>query len=467
MNKSSVKAQSTSELDKPPLSWAVDDDEVVFKQRENRSRKPSVVYYLSQDKLADNSSTPQAAAKSSLDIVSPVISTQPSSSSKLLPSAPSLYPVLDHSTDFSTIPQQLDLGPDNIQEVQEEAEEEAEEADNNLNNNSDSEEVDVMAEERSIAPIQFAGSPSEDGESWYRHFNNYCMYKGYDEAKTLGLFKVLLKDNAALWLDSQPQDVLANLASLKTAFDERYRTPEVMRYKSAKEIFSRRQNEDEKVDDYIAAMQKLARTINAEERMVRYAILNGLKPGLSAFVTQKQPETMEELLHAARLAELTCPASKEPDSALSMQLASVQDQLKTMASQWQKLLSSSISSPSDTNQRTSRSPSPGKRVTFVDERRQIGAFNRPPMRQPPRPYYNYPNSSGMRQTFAPAYPRMTQRPNSAITGGRCGKCARPAHMNINLCPAINKNCNFCGQRGHFSAACRAATRAGNMNFNSY
>ena len=52
-------------------------------------------------------------------------------------------------------------------------------------------------------------------------------------------------------------------------------------------------------------MQKLGRTIGAEERMTRYAILNGFRPALQPYVTQKQPDSMDALLQAARMAELT------------------------------------------------------------------------------------------------------------------------------------------------------------------
>ncbi|XP_055633448.1 uncharacterized protein LOC129773822 [Toxorhynchites rutilus septentrionalis] len=36
---------------------------------------------------------------------------------------------------------------------------------------------------------------------------------------------------------------------------------------------------------------------------------------------------------------------------------------------------------------------------------------------------------------------------------RCSRCNRAAHGN-QQCPAIDKNCNSCGRRGHFSATCR-------------
>jgi len=58
-----------------------------------------------------------------------------------------------------------------------------------------------------------------------RHFQHYCHYKGFDADITLGLFKVLMRGNAALWLDFQPQASLADMAALKAAFDPRYKDP--------------------------------------------------------------------------------------------------------------------------------------------------------------------------------------------------------------------------------------------------
>jgi len=39
--------------------------------------------------------------------------------------------------------------------------------------------------------------------------------------------------------------------------------------------------------------------------MLHYAILNGLKPHIASYVTQKAPTTIDDLLSAARVAELT------------------------------------------------------------------------------------------------------------------------------------------------------------------
>jgi len=100
---------------------------------------------------------------------------------------------------------------------------------------------------------------------------------------------------------------------LKTAFDERYKTPEIMKYKSAKLIFSQTQKDQQTVDDYIASMLKLAKTIDSDDKLTQRTLLNGLKPNIAAYVTQQQPTSIEAVIQAAGMAELTMPSQTERD----------------------------------------------------------------------------------------------------------------------------------------------------------
>ena len=199
-----------------------------------------------------------------------------------------------------------------------------------------------MAEERTVVPVAFSGKPDEDGDVWLRHFLNYCRYKDYTDAKSLALIKVLLAGNAAVWLDSLPNATLTDFNALQQAFNERYKTPEIIKFRSAKEIFSRRQQPNESCDDYIAHMRKLARQISADDKMTRYAVLNGLLPHISSFVTQRQPENMDRLLEAARLAELTNVPKPPSETILSDQLADVQAEVKKLAQKWDSMTTAPV-----------------------------------------------------------------------------------------------------------------------------
>ena len=58
-------------------------------------------------------------------------------------------------------------------------------------------------------------------------------------------------------------------------------------------------------------MIKLGKVIDVSEDMLRYAILNGLKPDIATYVTQRNPQSLGELLAAARIAELTLPSARD------------------------------------------------------------------------------------------------------------------------------------------------------------
>ena len=248
---------------------------------------------------------------------------------------------------------------------------------------------DDMTEERNVTPPTFSGKTEEDGDVWIRHFLNYCRYRDYNDAKSLALIKVLLTGNAAVWLDSLPADTVGNFGRLQQAFNERYKTPEILKYRSAKEIFSRRQQPNESCDEYIAHMRKLARQIEADEKMTRYAILNGLSPQIASFVTRQRPENIDSLLEAARLAEITNPPKSASETALSEQLAEVQSEVKKLALKWDCMTTAPVSDRLEHPTMDGRSPSPRRRVSFNVPRGDL------------REDYNTPRGAPMRPSSRP------------------------------------------------------------------
>jgi len=106
----------------------------------------------------------------------------------------------------------------------------------------------------SIYPQNFKGTTTENADTWQRHSNNYCAYKGYDKPKTKALFRIVLIDSAALWFDSLTADVQNDWGQLKAAFLARHTTPEFMKYKHANGLFNCKQD-TKSVDDFCAYMQ--------------------------------------------------------------------------------------------------------------------------------------------------------------------------------------------------------------------
>jgi len=281
---------------------------------------------------------PRPASAPNLDLVNPSVYLTPpppvlQTVQELQPnvsdhSPPVLHPILQPGVQINLQPN-LDL--DNQEEVIEAGDEDL------VEEVFDSDQDQEMAEERSIAPSTFSGAAVEDAEAWLRHFQNFCHYKGFNDAKALALFKVLLTGNAAIWMDALQDDQKSDYKILTDKFSERYKSSDLMQYRSAKEIFTRRQRADESVDDFCAAIKKLATSLKADDKLVQYALLSGLKSNISNFVIQRKPKTYDEILDAARLAELTIPERTSADSTLSEQLADVQTQVHKLASKWENM----------------------------------------------------------------------------------------------------------------------------------
>ena len=80
-------------------------------------------------------------------------------------------------------------------------------------------------------------------------------------------------------------------------------------------------------------MQRLARKVGADDTMLRFAVINGLRPDIRNHVTRCQPTTWKDLLENAKVGEMCVPVSTTSDTALSVQLELIQDQLEQLTNQ--------------------------------------------------------------------------------------------------------------------------------------
>jgi len=298
-----------------------------------------------------------------------------------------------------------------------------------------------------LMPALYKGTATEDVETWLRHFLNYCAYKDYTEAKKLNLFKLLLTGSAAIWLETLPSDITDSWGNLQTAFLTRYSTPELMRFKSARDWLNRKQGPSESADDFVASMQRLAKSIGADDQMTRFAILNGLRPEIATYVIQRQPTNVKELLDAARIGEM-CVIKPETDSTVTTQIAQVQDQLRQLTA---KLETSRASTVMSVEQRL-RAPS-SKRVHLVD-----GRTARYDTRDcsPRRYVHDYRHDYRHDQDYDNnRQPNVFVRSSSheAQPREQCSKCGLRVHHSLHDCPAINKECFKCARMGHLARVC--------------
>jgi len=227
--------------------------------------------------------------------------------------------------------------------------------------------------------------------------------------------KVLLTEAAANWVESLDEKSTETYAALVTSFKSRYMQPDALKYKSAKELYSRKQKCDESAVAYIETMTKLAREVVADagqaEDFARFAILNGLKSNIANFVLQREPKTLADVVKAARIGEMTSDTVAEDVSSQIQKLHAKIDRMTVVTSMPEQ--------PAEEVYFEDRCPFPAttgdKRVRFnnlgqTDWRRQNAYAPTPAEAQLPqqgqayRQTYDQPyNQQYLRQQWTPRY----------------------------------------------------------------
>jgi len=292
-----------------------------------------------------------------------------------------------------------------------------------------------------LLPSNFEGKPSEDAEAWLNYFNQYSTYKNLvGKPQQIELFKLLMKNQANDFIHSLPASETDTIDHIQDAFKNRYQQSELIRYRSARDIFSRKQEIGEAVDDYVTAMQKMARRVseNGNDDMTRFAIMAGLLPHIANAVVAKAPKTIAELLQAARIAELT--AQPATDTPVLRQLQEVQAEVQKLSLQLRQNTTAAI---------TRRSPTPERRerhVAFNDQQPTTQHSQ-----QSQRPAYRPPANKMPPQHFA-QQPPNTRFPQQTQFAPSCYRCGYAIHEDFRTCPALDpsKRCAYCNKQFHFA-----------------
>ena len=100
-----------------------------------------------------------------------------------------------------------------------------------------------MAEERVLIPQPFSGSIEEDPAEFWRRIETLVDYKEMAEAEQLKLAKAMLVGGAQDWLEKLEAGEKNSMANLKKSFSERYIKPPVLRFRSAYDMFQKKQAE--------------------------------------------------------------------------------------------------------------------------------------------------------------------------------------------------------------------------------
>jgi len=138
--------------------------------------------------------------------------------------------------------------------------------------------------ERILIPDPFKGTAQEDAAEFWRRLQNYAEYRGLDLVANLRLAKAMLTEEACDWLENLPNGAKDTMDHLAEAFKTRFIRPPVLRFKSACELFGKRQSNDESVDAYASRLRGLSKRVEVNDDTLLYAFVSGLKPRIASFV---------------------------------------------------------------------------------------------------------------------------------------------------------------------------------------
>jgi len=281
-----------------------------------------------------------------------------------------------------------------------------------------------------FAPSPFHGLPQENAENWLSYFTKYSDFKSLTADAKLKFVKILMRDGACDWYDSLPAESKASFDAFADAFKTRFAPSDLTRWTEVNEVLTRKQAEGESVDEYIMTMTRFAKRVPIPDgAMLRYTIIKGLLPSVRAHVLQQNVKSMSELIHAARVAELSAPENRDATmSILVKKVDALSHQLGGMAV-------TSMETGGGQNQRSTSSP---RRVTFTTQPQQRRSDS-------PRRWGNHQGSHQSRVNNGRQQP-----------GYSCGRCGKQ-HFN-SACPAFNLNCYKCGRQGHLGRMCRNGRR---------
>ena len=112
----------------------------------------------------------------------------------------------------------------------------------------------------SFAPQSFTGT-NMDADAWLAHFQRYTDYRQLSDNDVIAILPLFLKEAAIDWYENLPANVKQDHDALMGNFKTYFGKSPLAYVFEEESVFSRTQKASEKVRDYVAQMQKLAKRI--------------------------------------------------------------------------------------------------------------------------------------------------------------------------------------------------------------
>ena len=112
----------------------------------------------------------------------------------------------------------------------------------------------------SFAPQPFTGT-NMDADAWLAHFQRYIEYRQLSENDVIAILPLFLKEVAIDWYENLPANAKQDQEALMNNFKTYFGKSPLDYVFDQESVFSRTQRATEKVRDYVAQMQKLAKRV--------------------------------------------------------------------------------------------------------------------------------------------------------------------------------------------------------------
>ena len=184
-----------------------------------------------------------------------------------------------------------------------------------------------------LQPPSFKGTIDDEPRSWLEHVDHWTEYNGIEERQLMLLVPLLLKGTALEWFHSLKDAQKRDWGAFRRQFVDRFFPSAVDKLKGMQDMWNTKQKAGQSVDDFVGFMQKQQRLYqNLSEESLKMAILLGLRSDIKKHVIQSNPQSMSDLVQAAKIAEQAARMTEGGDSPDSQRIQRIEQLVLDLAS---------------------------------------------------------------------------------------------------------------------------------------
>ncbi|RHZ47549.1 hypothetical protein Glove_578g21 [Diversispora epigaea] len=161
---------------------------------------------------------------------------------------------------------------------------------------------DNLHNHTSLRVDPFYGDGTQDPLQWMIHFEKVTCSNAWDEAKKIRKYVTYLEDDVEEWYDEINPNDMADWATWKAGFVEKYCNT-WWKNKWLRELKNNRQRLGETIDAYYARFKRLVKRVDINVDQHKQLFIKGLLPHIAPLVTMQAPATLAAALEKAQAYE--------------------------------------------------------------------------------------------------------------------------------------------------------------------